>query len=202
MSDFKEAWLEKSRIDYFAPFVSLWLACNSWYRSHYSELGVKDRDLINKLKSDFSRRNHLYQRFENCLLGSEKKKRINFKTNLELLYFSLNRANLKPERLIYICSFEYLLTDYDNKSDPNGYVNIIRNPKINKDGSVNKAFKDEVIRLDTEFITSDVKVVFSGVLELIYQIRNMVIHGNIRPEKDEHEVVKYCYLILNDMLKN
>ena len=79
MNDYKEAWLQKSRIDYFAPFVSLWLACNSWYRSHYSELGNQDREFINKIKTDFTKRNHLFQRFEDSLLGSDEKKKISFK---------------------------------------------------------------------------------------------------------------------------
>lgn len=204
MNDYKEAWLQKSRIDYFAPFVSLWLACNSWYRSHYSELGTQeyDRTFINQLKTDFTGRNHMFQRFENCLLGSNEKKKISFKTNLELLHFSLNRAELKPKRLIYSCSFQYLLCDYANKDDSNGYVNIVANPKINKDGTVSKTEEDNVIRLDSKYIISDIKTVFSGLLELIYQVRNMVIHGHVKPEKDEHEVVKYSYLILSELMSN
>jgi hypothetical protein len=200
MNDYKEAWLQKSRIDYFAPFVSLWLACNSWYRSHYSELGTQDRAFINQLKTDFTKRNHMFHRFEDCLLGSDEKKKISFKTNLELLHFSLNRAELKPERLIYSCSFEYLLCDYANKDDSNGYVNIVANPKINKDGTVSKTEEDDVIRLDSKYIISETQIVFSGLLELIYQVRNMVIHGHVKPEKDEHEVVKYSYLILSELM--
>lgn len=202
MNDYKEAWLQKSRIDYFAPFVSLWLACNSWYRSHYSELGTQDRAFINQLKTDFTKRNHMFHRFEDCLLGSDEKKKIRFKTNLELLHFSLNRAGLKPERLIYSCSFEYLLSDYAKKNDFNGYINIVTNPKINKDGTVHKTVEDNVIRLDSKYIISDTKIVFSGLLELIYQVRNMVIHGHVKPDKDEHEVIKFCYLILHDMMND
>jgi hypothetical protein len=199
MNDYKEAWLQKSRIDYFAPFVSLWLACNSWYRSHYSELRNQDREFVNKIKTDFTKRNHLFQRFEDCLLGSDEKKKISFKTNLELLHFALNRADLKPERLIYNFSFEYLLTDYDKKGDSDGYINIISNPRINKDGTVHKADND-VIRLDSKYITNDTKLVFAGLIELIYQIRNMVIHGHVKPEKEEHEVVKYSYLVLSELM--
>ncbi len=28
-SYYKKEWMEKSSIDYFSPFISLWLACNS-----------------------------------------------------------------------------------------------------------------------------------------------------------------------------
>lgn len=200
MKDYKEAWIQKSKIDYFAPFVSLWLACNSWYRSHYSELGSQDRAFINQLKTDFSKRNHLFHRYEDCLLGSDEKRKISFKTNLELLHFSLTRANLKPDKLVYSCSFEYMLCDYNKKDDNNGYVNILVNPKLNKDKSISKSDEDNVIRLDSKYIISDTKTTFSGLLELIYQVRNMVIHGHVNPEKDEHEVVKYCYLILSELM--
>jgi len=52
-TDYKK-WIEKSAIDYFSPFISLWLACNSWYMSHYSDLNdnragnniASDRDFI------------------------------------------------------------------------------------------------------------------------------------------------------------
>ena len=128
-----------------------------------------------------------------------KRKKLVLKTNLELLHFSLNRADLKPERLIYNFSFEYLLTDYDKKGDSDGYINIISNPRTNKDGTVHKADKD-VIRLDSKYITNDTKLVFAGLIELIYQIRNMVIHGHVKPEKEEHEVVKYSYLVLSELM--
>ncbi|MFN8579183.1 MAG: hypothetical protein U0354_20325 [Candidatus Sericytochromatia bacterium] len=200
MSDYKEAWLQKAKIDYFAPFISLWLACNSWYRSHYSELNNQDRTYINKLKEDFTKRNHLFQKFEDCLLGSDEKKKISFKTNLELLHYSLNRAELKPEKLIFKCSLNKVLIDYSKKDIGEGYVDVIAEPKINSDRSVHKSDENNVIKLDTKFIISDTKIVFSGLFELIYQVRNMVIHGHVKPEKDEHEVVKYCYLILSDLM--
>lgn len=67
MPEYRKEWFKKAQIDYFAPFVNLWLSCNAWYMDHYSELGQKDRDHINKLKTDFSTRNHLYIRFKNLL---------------------------------------------------------------------------------------------------------------------------------------
>ena len=200
MPDYREAWAQKAKIDYFAPFISLWLACNSWYRSHYSEIGPQDRVFIDKLKSDFTKRNHLFNQFEDCLLGSDEKKKISFKTNLELLHFSLNRAELKPNKLLFFCSFEKMLPDYSKKDNSADYVNILAYPKINKDNSVSVADRDNVVQLDTKFIISDSRILFPCLFELIYQIRNMVIHGHVKPEKDEHDVVKYCYLILADLM--
>src|SRR5659263_14078 len=96
-TDYKKEWIEKSSIDYFSPFISLWLACNSWYRSHYSEIDSTDRDLINKIKTYGSGRNHLYDKYFN-LIDKNNKAGIAFRTNIELLHYSLERANLIPDR--------------------------------------------------------------------------------------------------------
>lgn len=201
MNDHKEAWLQKARIDYFAPFISLWLACNSWYRAHYSEKnGATDRDFINTLKTDISGRNHLYTEFKGILSGSQIRKDIAFKANLEMLHHSLTRANIKPDKLLYPCSFTKFLINYSKKGQADAYINIICNPKILKNGNVSSNDRGRVYKLDEIYITSDLECVFAGLIETIYQIRNMVIHGYVRPEKDEHEVVKYCYLILADLV--
>jgi hypothetical protein len=207
MPDFKAAWIQKAQIDYFAPFISLWLACNSWYRSHYSDLSnnpereAMDREFINKIKTDFTGRNHLFKEFVKIIKSENNKKTLGFKTNLEMLYFTLNRAELKPDKLIYNCSFEKMLIDFSQKENQEAYINILATPKINQNGTVHSDEIDYVIKLDTKYIINDTEKVFAGLFELIYQIRNMVIHGNVKPEKDEHEVVKYCYLILSDLME-
>lgn len=207
MADFREAWIQKAQIDYFAPFISLWLACNSWYRSHYSDLGnnpdreASDREFINKIKTDFTRRNHLYKKFESLIKAENNRQTLGLKTNLEMLNFSLNRAELKPDKLLHSCSFERLLIDYSLKDSHDGYISIMANPRINRDGiTVHADDIDNVIKLDTRYIINDTENVFAGLFELIYQIRNMVVHGNVKPERDEHEVIKYCYLILSDLM--
>lgn len=53
-SDYKKEWFAKARIDYFSPFLNLWLACNSWYNFHYSL--TQDRDHVNTLKTDFGKK--------------------------------------------------------------------------------------------------------------------------------------------------
>jgi len=69
-----------------------------------------------------------------------------------------------------------------------------------KSGEVSAEYSGKVFQLDKLYITSDFEQVFAGLFETIYQIRNMVVHGHVMPEKDEHEVIKYCYLVLSDMM--
>lgn len=190
-TDYKKEWMEKSSIDYFSPFISLWLACNSWYQSHYSEINGTDRDFIEGLKIDTSGRNHLYSKFAD-LIDKAGKDGISFRTDIELLHYALDRASLRPEK-IGSCSLRSAVIDYQDKDNP---VNLLRNPRINQDGSVHSNDQPDVIKLDQIYLTSRKDHCFSGILEIIYQVRNMLVHGKLNPEKDEHEVVKYCYRIL------
>ena len=202
-TDYKKEWKEKSAIDYFSPFISLWLACNSWYMSHYSDLNdnhagnktASDRDFINQLKEDNSGRNHLYNQFAN-LMGNYGKNGISFRTDLELLHYALERVNLQPEK-INSCSLQSAVVDYGDK---NNQVNLIQTPRINKNGSVHAKDASEVIKLDHIYITSNIQQCFAGLFEIIYQVRNMLVHGKLNPGKDEHDVVKYCYRILWELM--
>ena len=202
-TDYKKEWIEKSAIDYFSPFISLWLACNSWYMSHYSDLNdnhagdntASDRDFINKLKEDTSGRNHLYTKFSE-LIEKTGKDGIAFRTDIELLHYALNRADLQPER-INTCSLNRAVVDYQDKDNP---VDLIKNPRIKQDGSVYSDDVTDVIKLDQIYITSNKQHCFSGILEVIYQVRNMLVHGKLNPDKDEHDVVKFCYRILWELM--
>jgi hypothetical protein len=202
-TDYKKEWVEKSSIDYFSPFISLWLACNSWYMSHYSDLNdnhtgnntASDRAFINKLKEDTSGRNHLYTIFSE-LIEKIGKDGIAFRTDIELLHYALERANLQPDR-IGRCSLCSAVVEYKDKDNP---VNLIKTPRIKQDGSVYSDDEADVIKLDQIYISSNLQHCFAGILEVVYQVRNMLVHGKLNPDKDEHDVVKYCYRILWELM--
>lgn len=195
MPEYRKEWFEKAKIDYFAPFVNLWLSCNAWYMDHYSELDKKDRTHIDKVKSDYSSRNHIFKQFKKLVEGDAKENQI-FKSNIQQLHFALNDAALVSDA-VGVISFENAICDYDNRDKK---VNLIKTPHFNKDGSVSKAEKDEVLKLDTIYIISDIEKVFAGLFEIIYQVRNCLIHGHMNPGDNEYKVVKYCYLILYDLM--
>ena len=204
-ADYKKEWMEKSAIDYFSPFISLWLACNSWYMSHYSDLNdihpgnknAKDRDYINKIKEDTTGRNHLYCFFADHI-DKDGREGIAFRTDLELLHYSLERANLIPKN-IDRCSMLSAVVDYQDKVNP---VNLIIRPRTNQDGTVHANDRNNVIKLDQIYITSNKQQCFAEVIEIIYQVRNMLVHGNLCPDKEQHNVVKYCYRILWAMMNS
>ncbi|MCH5157342.1 MAG: hypothetical protein J1G02_05665 [Clostridiales bacterium] len=195
MPEFRKEWFAKAKIDYFAPFVNLWLSCNAWYVYHYAEFGTKDRVLIDKVKSDYSKRNHIYKQFKVLIEGDAKENQI-FKSNIQQLHYALNDAMLSSDKL-GIISMESAVCDYNNKDDK---TNLIKTPHLKKDGTVFESEKDDVLKLETLYIISDVEKVFAGLFEIIYQVRNCLIHGHMNPGDSEYEVVKYCYLILYDLM--
>lgn len=195
MPEYRKEWMSKAKIDYFAPFVNLWLSCNAWYMDHYPELGQRDRTHIDMVKSDTSPRNHLYKHFKTLIEDSTREGEI-FRSNLEQLYHALEQASLVAESTGRL-SFEQAVCDYNNKE---AKTDLIRRPSIRKDGSVFARDKDLVLKLDTVYVTNDIPTLFSGLVELIYQVRNCLIHGKMNPGEAEYQVVKYCYLVLYDMM--
>jgi len=185
MPEYRKEWLEKSRIDYFSPFIALWLSCNSWYRSHYADVGTVDRNLVDKIKSDYTTRNLLYKRFKD-LFTANSRDGISFRTNIELLHYALENASVTSDSGI-ICSLRYTVLDYDHKSvtcDLTGKENDTANS----------------VRLEKIWVTKDTTKLFPGTFEIMYQIRNMLIHGNINPSPEHHEIIKYCYAFLFQLM--
>lgn len=196
--DNKKEWFSKARLDYFSPFVILWLACNSWYNFHYAALNG-DRAHIDQLKKDVSSQNVLFQNFKKLYEGGPSKERVSFLSNLELLQFSLSRAALKPDKLKYPLSFERALFDFNQKDIDAGYIElIVANPK-RKNGTLRKGVNG--IDLGDLVLINQSQQVFACLLEIIYQVRCMLVHGALEPTDDNHEVVKYCYLLLYDMMR-
>lgn len=197
MADYKKEWFTKSQVDYFSSFVSLWLSCNSWYNFHYSL--ANDREHINKVKSDFTNTNKLFKEFDKLFTGSFTKEQKSLFANIELLHYSLNRKVLNAPSLIKPLNFENVLIDYSQKAVPTAYTEItIKNAKTIT-GKL-KASVNGVDFGDLVFI-NDSKKVFAGLFEIIYQVRCLLVHGDLEPTEDNHEIIKYCYLILADLMK-
>ena len=203
--DYKKEWFAKANLDYFSPFITLWLACNSWYNFHY---GLStDRDHINQIKPDFTNSNKLYQAFNSKFNGADAKATTNLHNHLELLHYSLQRAEIKPQNLSQILSFMCL--NIKHERDNSTYKNLIITDDIyTKEGDIKKQWQNKVIELgnvklgNKEFDEKEqlIQDLFAGLIEIIYQVRCALVHGDLAPSQDNHEVVKYCYLVLYDLL--
>jgi hypothetical protein len=195
--DYYQQWRDKAQVDYFPSLVLMWLSTNSWYRSHYSEIeSKKDRNFINALHDDNTGRNKLYKQLD-VLLGDKSKRGVAFLSHLESLFYALNSAGLKWEDKAGAqeVSFRYCMR---HNTRPVEYFSIIEDvPRPQKTSEAENAR----IRIDdrTVFVSAR-KEVFSGLLEIIYKVRCLLVHGQLEPTKENHDVVRQCYFVLQMMM--
>ena len=186
--DYYKEWREKSEVDYFPQLVILWLSTNSWYRSHYSEIASrKDRDFLNKLRDDHSTRNKLFARFDKLLQAAGTKDHAELISTIEALSFALNRAEL--------------LWDEADPASAITFENCLLTPNPKTYGSlvVNKLASGIKIS-DTLKLTDDKSALFNGFLEIVYQVRCQLVHGQLEPNDDTHEAVKQVYYLLRILM--
>ncbi len=187
--DYYKEWRTKAEVDYFPQLVILWLSTNSWYRSHYSEItGKRDRDFLNKLRDDHSTRNKLYNRFDKLLQAAGTKDNAELLKHIEGLFFALNNATL--------------LWDEGISSSALRYDNCLFNPAPNKTyGNLMVKRNTSGIRIsETLKLTDNKSILFNGLLEIVYQVRCHLVHGQLEPNNENHEVVKQCYFLLHELM--
>ena len=197
MADYKKEWFTKSQVDYFSSFLSLWLSCNSWYNFHYSL--ANDRAHINKVKTDFTNTNKLFKEFDKLFTGSYTKDQKSLFANIELLHYSLNRKTFNAPNLIRPLNFENVLVDYSLKSDLTPYTQITIDNAKTITGKLKTSVN--VVDLGDIFLINDSRIVFASLSEIIYQVRCLLVYGDLEPTDDVHEIIKYCYLIIYDLMK-
>lgn len=187
--DFYKEWRDKAEVDYFPQLVVLWLSTNAWYRSHYSEITTrKDRDFLNKLRDDHSTRNKIYTRFDRLLSSEGTKEHAELINVIEALSFALNSAQLlwdENNPITGITLTNCLLTPY-----PKSYGSLVvkkRAPGITINGTLK--------------LTDDRSALFNGMLEIIYQVRCQLVHGQLEPSEVNHEVVKQVYFLLHLLMR-
>ena len=184
-SDNTSKWKQLSEIDYFGLFIKNWLAFNSWYRGHHPDLKT-DRDCIDAIKDTSDSRNSSYILFKKIFEGNDRES-VSFRDNLDGLVTSLNRVTLSSDKYTGAISFSNALIDKESDD----YQNLLK-----LQNQKNK------IKLGTIYIIDDVDVLYKGTIELVYQVRCLLFHGELEPTDENHQVVKYCYLVVNSMMKN
>ena len=187
--DFYKEWRTYAEVDYFSQFILLWLSANSWYRSHYAEITTRrDRDFLDKLRDDHSPRNKLFTRFERAISSPTIKENSELMVGVESLSFSLNRTTL--------------YWDDASSTQPITLVNCMTatNPKSYGPLTVNKHSPGIAIS-DQLKLTESKDDIFNGLLEIIYKVRCLLVHGDLEPSKENHEVVRHCYGLLHLMMR-
>lgn len=197
-------WIQQSRVNYFSCYLQLWIGFNGWFVKKTEK--NKDREAIKKIKeADLS--NVLYARFDSLLEDKSDKEAELFKSYLEALYFSLNRAsifypqakgNTAPAQKI---SFNSALIDKNSCVDLK-YNAFSEEDFCHEDYDENDEF-DNFIELDTVKLKKEPEQIYRFLIEALYLIRNELVHGYLDPGNDEHrEIVKYSFEILSLLTKD
>lgn len=186
-------WKAKSEIDYFSLFVPLWLSFNAWFRDKY-EPESRDRIIVDRIKGDITSR--IYSKFADYFVSDKENNSIKsriLKTHVGKLHQALMNANLQHQNSDKALNFMSILTTRDENGNAlnHKYENIIKTEN-----------QKQKIKLDDNiYFTNHTETVFKAVIEVLYQVRCCLFHGDLVPNSDNSKVVKYCYLILQDLME-
>ena len=187
--DFYKEWRKHAEVDYFSQFILLWLSTNAWYRSYYPEIvGRKDRDYLDKLRQDHGPRNKLFSNFERFISTPTMSESRELFSTIEAFLFRLNRAAL--------------FWDDDSHSQVIKLENCLMSTNPKTFGSlIVKKHLPGINVSDTLKLIESKDDVFNAFLEIIYKIRCLLVHGDLEPSNDNHEVVKQCYSMLHLLMR-
>lgn len=177
------SWRQKSEIDYFSLFVPLWLAFDAWFKDRYSS--ATDRDCLEKLKND-EINNRTYSRMQYLLQGTDSVSET-FRDYITQLGQALQSAPIQYERDgTKILSFKNGLVQRDNDPSNDIYEDLTRTSRQH----------NKIELASGIFITAEIPKVYCAYIEILYQVRCKLFHGDLKPNRENERIVKYLYLTL------
>ena len=173
-------WKERAAIDYIPLFISLWLSLNAWMGDRY--ITRRDRDRLELLKRGA---NKLSDRFAE-LIHAKDSNGITFRGSFGELQRALVNANIPYDRFQNkIISFDCCIIEWNN-----GQVEFV---------SVSRRKRQRAkIKIEDNFwVENDTNRVFAAYMEIVYQIRCALFHGNLTPQSHNERVIRHLYLTLS-----
>lgn len=193
--------LKKSEIDYITAFNQVWMSFNCWYRE---DIG-----------------NHPVVCVQNCPFSSKSKSKKEHSDRCIIDYYK-KQGKIKDEFLNLLNSAEYfmfqvdlynLLRTLEKYSFVTGYGNLTqRHFKINNNNIKGRFYIGYYEKLPTPIYSiSDTSKgknqFFASTLEVIYQVRHRIFHGNYNPrdiyfQNIVENVYKVFYPIIDRVLES
>lgn len=179
-------WKKKAEIDYIPLFMSLWLSLNAWMRDRFNV--TNDRDSLNLLKSSDS---SLKDRFSE-LIHQGNAQSLRFKGNFAELCRALDSADIrytkekwKQEKV----SFENCIIDWADGSPE--FTSILKTER-----------QRSKIKIDDGlWVEDDNARLFAAYIEILYQVRCALFHGNLPPKLENERVIRTLYLTLSMIME-
>ena len=193
-------WKQRAAIDYVPPFMNLWLWLNAWMNNKFPNLS-RERDKLNSLKKG---PNLFLARFTELIstegINATSTEGINatlFRSSFAELHRALINAQIPYHRSRdNIVRFDCCLIDW--ASPPNFESILVQQEKI----TINSPFESseieqEGIKLDDDlWIESNTERLFKAYIEIVYQVRCNLFHGDLVPDDENHRVIRLLYLTL------
>lgn len=182
-------WKQKAEIDYFSLFIPLWLAFDLWCKDKYGH--STQRNCIEALKID-EINNSTYQNLKDFLMGTDAISET-FKDYLAQLNQALLATPFRYDRnRSKTVSFENGLIQRNSIPNNDVYENLIRT----------KGQQHKIELISGMFISDDMSKVYRSYIEILYQVRCKLLHGDLAPEKENERMIKYLYLTLKELMRD
>lgn len=188
VSETISSWKQKSEIDYFSLFFPLWLAFDAWCKDKYGLF--TQRDCLEALKND-ELNNKTYQKLKTLLQGTDSISET-FKGYLTQLNQALEASPIKYD----------FNGNEDNEtlSFKNALLDKNANPRIYEDLFRTNRQHNKIELISGIFITGEISKIYRAYIEILYQVRCRLIHGDLPPNKEDERIIKYLYLTLKDLM--
>ena len=179
-------WKKKSEIDYMPLFISLWFSLNAWMKDRFE--GQKDRDRLNLLKQT----NHpLSDKFTELVYSNDAKGN-SFRGNFAELHHALENARIR-----------YTILE-------NGFISFNSCPIIwagasstNLESIIKSKHQRSKIKLDEQlWVENEPERLFAAYMEIVYQIRCTLFHGDLTPNDNNERIIKQLYLTLSMIMEH
>ena len=189
-----QLWKQRAEIDYIPPFMALWLALNAWMK-HSSGLppNLRDRDRLEELKRSDS---VLSGRFAE-LIGARSIDGTLFRGYLGELHQTLVKSQIsydrRPQQII---SFDCCMIEWNN-GEPRFESLVAQNIDSTPES------EQQEIKLDEELsVENNPERLFAAYIEIVYQIRCALFHGDFAPTAENREVIRHLYLTLSMIMED
>lgn len=191
-------WKQRAAIDYVPPFMNLWLCLNAWMNNE-SEEKLFERDKLNSLKEDSS---PLLDRFQG-LMRAEDINATLFRSYFAELHHALENTHIPYHKYPgNIVRFDCCLID--QTTNPRTFESILVQPEeITANASFEsgdieqEVIEQKVIKLDDDVcVEGDTERLFKAYIEIVYQVRCNLFHGDLVPDAENHRVIRLLYLML------
>lgn len=188
-------WFQKAEADYFSSFMKLWLSFNALYRRDYRSrnFGRNDRKYIEVVKNED---NFLKRRFRR-LFEEESDEGREFRLYLVELIRKFDGGLFGQQTIL---KTEYIKPQIDNQVLREiNFKEFIhpRSTQLRRNPS-----KARWIKVGKIYIMNSPDEIWPYCIEILYMIRNLLIHGEMEPTEYNHEIIKNCYFVLNILIKD